>query len=113
MNQITDFLKSQPIAAIVMVLGVVGVLACSFLFMPASELMPAVTYTSAGTAPLMPGLSPVRSEAGLDFFKGVGEALWGTNNLKQVADQPMPDGAPGDVRSYTQYAIWLGAALVF
>lgn len=113
MNQLMEFLRSRPIAAIVMLLSIVGVLACSLLFMPAAELMPAVAESPSATAPLEPGLSPVRSEKALNFFEKLAEMMWETNDVDKLAEQPLPDGAPGDVRAYTKYSVFLGLALVF
>jgi hypothetical protein len=119
MNQIMDFLQSKPVAAACWALGFALCLICSVILMPAAELLPAQVNSPTATAPITPGLSPVRSEPVMDAFKGVAQGLsevfFGKSNLEQITSEPLPGGTgttPGDTRAYMLYAIGFGAAMI-
>lgn len=98
---------------------IVGV--CAFLAfisaivcMPAAELLPA--QVEAGS--IAPGLSPVRSEGVMKMFKEVGEGLsrtfYDTTDLKTyVEGDPRSVKAPGELKAYAMWSVFLALAMVF
>lgn len=96
---------------------------CAFLafvsavfFMPAAELLPA--QVEAGS--IAPGLSPVRSEGLMNFFKDIGTGLsktfYGTEDLKGYAEgdpRGIGNKAPGELRAYAMWAVFLSLAMLF
>jgi hypothetical protein len=115
MKQIIEFLQNKPVAAIAWAIGLVACLLASLILMPAAELMPAQVNLPAATAPLLPGLSPVRNEGAMDFFKGVAEGFsdmrFQTGDLKKLTAEPLDGTTPGEVRAYVLYSIGLALAL--
>ncbi len=104
----------KPIVYVVFAVFAGLALMIALIGLPAAELLPA----QVDPGPIAAGLSPVRSVAGMDVFKEIGqnltEVFYNTKDLKiYVEGSPKLIGsAPGEVKAYTMWAVFLSLAML-